>query len=402
MSRPKKRRGHVKIFKRKARSQEPVVQLRSGQNHPFSELSAYVPLLDGEMRLYRLVREAIPAIDAAIVKLIRLSGGVTATCGDKVAERELQEFLRTVNVGNGQRGINAFLDKYLESLMVCGWAVGEMVLNRRREPVALLCGNSEDLHIKPGATPLDFKVCQWNGRKVTELPNQELLYFTPFMPETAHPYGVSLLRSMPFMAEILVKIYHTLGVNWDRAGNVRFAVVCKPKGDGMSGVNAAERANEIAREWSAAMQSGRNGTVRDFVAVGDVEVKVIGADGPILDSEIPVRQILEQLIARTGIPPFMLGFSWSSTERMSSQQADILTSEITAIRRNVEPVVERICEMWLRCHGYDCRPTVQWDPINLQDETEEAHAELYLAEADYYRAQTRRLTKEMRESHEGN
>ena len=150
------------------------------------------------------------------------------------------------------------------------------------------------------------------------------------------------------------------------------------------------------------MQSGRNGTVRDFVAVGDVEVKVIGADGPILDSEIPVRQIMEQLIARTGIPPFMLGFSWSSTERMSSQQADILTSEVTAIRRNVEPVIERICEMWLRCHGYDCRPVVQWDPINLQDETEEAHAELYLAEADYYRAQTRRLEKEMRESHEGN
>ena len=69
------------------------------------------------------------------------------------------------------------------------------------------------------------------------------------------------------------------------------------------------------------------------MAVGDVDVKVIGADGPILDSQVPVRQILEQLVARTGIPPFMLGLSWSSTERMSTQQADLLTSEITAIRR---------------------------------------------------------------------
>ena len=32
------------------------------------------------------------------------------------------------------------------------------------------------------------------------------------------------------------------------------------------------------------------------------------------------RWILEQLVARTGIPPFMLGLSWSSTERMSTQQ----------------------------------------------------------------------------------
>lgn len=75
------------------------------------------------------------------------------------------------------------------------------------------------------------------------------------------------------------------------------------------------------------------GAVRDFVAVGDVDIKVIGADSQVLDSEVPVRQILEQLIARTGIPPFLLGLSWSSTERMSAQQADLLTSEITAIRR---------------------------------------------------------------------
>ena len=89
------------------------------------------------------------------------------------------------------------------------------------------------------------------------------------------------------------------------------------------------------------MQAGRQGAVRDFVAVGDVDIKVIGADSQVLDSEVPVRQILEQLIARTGIPPFLLGLSWSSTERMSAQQADLLTSEITAIRRSLEPAVRR-------------------------------------------------------------
>ena len=69
------------------------------------------------------------------------------------------------------------------------------------------------------------------------------------------------------------------------------------------------------------MQAGKDGSVRDFVAVGDVDIKVIGADNQVLDSEVPVRQILEQLVARTGIPPFLLGLTWSSTERMSTQQA---------------------------------------------------------------------------------
>ena len=130
------------------------------------------------------------------------------------------------------------------------------------------------------------------------------------------------------------------------------------------------------------MQATRAGSVRDFVAVGDVDIKVIGADSPVLDSQVPVRQILEQLVARTGIPPFMLGLSWSSTERMSTQQADLLTSEITAIRRSVEPVLRRFAQLWLRLHGYDDGVEILWADINLQDIVEEARAELYRAQAE--------------------
>ena len=144
----------------------------------------------------------------------------------------------------------------------------------------------------------------------------------------------------------------------------------------------------MAREWTAAMQDGRSGSVRDFVAVGDVEIKVIGADGQILDSEVPVRQILEQLVAKTGLPPFMLGLSWASTERMSKQQADLLTSELWSIRRCVEPILYRICRTWLRLEGYGCEPEIVWDDISLQDLVEEAHAELYRRQAEKIRKET--------------
>ena len=133
------------------------------------------------------------------------------------------------------------------------------------------------------------------------------------------------------------------------------------------------------------MAAGREGQVRDFVAVGDVDIKVIGADSPVLDSQVPVRQILEQLVARTGIPPFMLGLSWSATERMSAQQADLLTSEITAIRRTVEPALLRVAELWLRLHGFDDRVELEWEDIDLQDMVEEARAELSRAQADKLR-----------------
>ncbi|NCB51054.1 MAG: serine/threonine protein phosphatase [Clostridia bacterium] len=371
------------IFKKPKETPARAVQIRSAEHHPFGMFDSYVPLGGGEIRLYRSIREAVPVVDAAIMKVIRLTGGFSAVCSDKRAERELNRFFQTVDVGRGQSGIDAFLNAYLDSMITCGRAVGEIVTSGNSDIAAVLCGNVADVQIKEGSTPLDFALCGYDERgALRELPYQNLLLFTPYNPEADSPYGVSMLRSMPFLTDILLKIMNCIGVNWERAGNVRFAVTYRPQGDMLDRAYAKERAEQIASEWSAAMQSGKNGAVRDFVAVGDVSVSVIGSDGQILDSEVPVRQILEQLISRTGIPPFMLGLNWSSTERMSAQQADLMTSEFTAVRRSLTPVIERICRLWLHMHGYACGFEVLWDPINLQDDVEEAKAALLRAQAD--------------------
>jgi len=382
----------MKLFRRK---REPALeaaatpQIRRSDSVPFGMLGGYTALQQGEVRLYRAIRESVPVVDACIYKIIRLCGGVSVQCEDPEAERGLRMFLERVDVGRGQRGINAFLDQYLDSMLVCGQAVGEIVpAADKRDIAAVLCGRVEDVQVQEGDGPLDFQLCGQDAYgQISPLPQQQLLLFTPFNPETGSPYGVSLLRSMPFLTDLLSKIYYAIGVNWERMGNVRFAVVYKP-GDGeWERGMAQERSRQLASEWSRAMERTRNGDVRDFVAVGDVDIKVIGADNQILDSTVPIRQILEQLVSKTGIPPFMLGLSWSSTERMSTQQADMLTTEMTAIRRSLTPAIERICQLWLRMHGYVCDFQVVWDDINLQDLLEEA-------KADWYKEQTRKLALE--------
>ena len=375
----------MKWWKQKRREPPaPVVQVRRGESGPFGMLDRYIPLHTGETTLYRAIREGVPIVDAAIWKLTRLCGGVGVQCADPKAQAGLEEFFRSVNTGWGQRGVQAFLDRYLDDLFTCGHALGEIVLTPDgTEIAALLCADPEQVEVRLGDSPLDVRLCRAGLGEGRELPWQELLLFTPFQPTGDAPCGVSLLRSMPFMAGILLKIFQATGQNWERAGNLRFAVVCRP-GEGEEAF-AQERCSQVAQEWSAAMQTGRAGSVRDFVAVGDVDIKVIGADSPILDSEVPVRQILEQLVARTGIPPFMLGLSWSSTERMSAQQADLLTSEITAIRRSVEPALCRVAELWLRVHGFGEKAEILWEDINLQDIVEESKAELYRAQAEKLR-----------------
>ena len=100
-----------------------AVQIREGGRHPFGVLDGYVPLGHGEIAIYRAIREAVPIVDAAIWKLIRLSGGVKVICRDQKAQEGLDWFLQHVDTGRGQRGIQSFLDCYLDSMLTCGRAV---------------------------------------------------------------------------------------------------------------------------------------------------------------------------------------------------------------------------------------------------------------------------------------
>ncbi|MFR9191036.1 MAG: hypothetical protein ACLVL7_13035 [Anaerotruncus massiliensis (ex Togo et al. 2019)] len=113
-----------------------------------------------------------------------------------------------------------------------------------------------------------------------------------------------------------------------------------------------------------------------------MDIKVIGADNQMIGTEVPVRQMLEQIVAKLGVPPFLLGLNWSTTERMSAQQADILTSELESYRRLLTPVLIRICTVFLRLRGYACGVDIAWDNINLQDELELANARLQNLQAD--------------------
>ena len=378
-------------WKRKKKDGGPVAvcQLRGGQTHPFGMLRGFTALGAGEEQIYRQMREAVPVLDAAVGKLVRLTGGFCVQCVSKAAQEKLDGFLKNAPCGHGQMGIHSFFGAYLDNLLTYGRAVGELVVAGGKLR-GVCCGDVTALEVCEGDSCLETEL--WgpdcHGR-MGPLPYQHLLLFTALNPEPAHPYGVSLFRGMPFLADILMKIYHTVGVNWERAGNVRYSVICKG-GEDLDPAVAQERGVGIAREWAKAMEDGKNGTVRDFVAVGDVEIKVIGDGAPILDSQVPVRQILEQLIAKTGLPPFLLGISWSTTERMSAQQADILTSELWALRRTVEPVLEKICRTYLALEGLDPRVEIRWDEISLQDMTEQAKAELY-------RMQAEKLRKEMKE-----
>ncbi len=374
------------IFKKLSSAKTAVTAPQTYRHNPFDRLDSYVPLATPQNNLYKELREAVPVLDAAIYKIVRLTGGFRVECGKKTTTDRLNLFLKNVSVGGNQQGIEAFISTYLESLLTYGTAVGEIVTDSHGNLAALYNSDLDNIELKRGNDGFSTVVCVKNFYEATPVPYPELITLSVLNPDAGSLCGNSIMKGLPFVTGILMKIYNTIGINWERVGNVRFAVTYKPQNDVIDRAYAKDRAQQVAREWSEAMQSGKQ--VRDFVAIGDVSIKAIGADNQILDSEVPVRQMLEQIVAKTGIPPFMLGLSWSSTERMSSQQADVLTSELEAYRRILTPAIERICRFWLASNGISDSVNVVWDDITLQDEVE-------LARAALYRAQSQKIEQEL-------
>jgi len=373
----------VKLFSKK---KTPVhLSVQSGEKRlreqiPFGTFSSTSAQHRTTLELYSTLRESVPVIDAAITKLTRLLGTFEVRVEDERYKGELESFVRGVKSSGGAEGIYSFVYAYFDQLLTYGYAVGEMVPKGDLKGLwGLYNASLSDVVVKGTDSPMDLAVCR---RDFVETPveNQKLMLCTLLSPTPGTAQGNSILKGLPFVSSVLLKIFQSIGQNWERAGNIRYAVTYKPPEH--SSVSASSRAKEIAREWSKTMRN--EGGVCDFVSVGDVSVKVIGADSQVLDCDVPVKHLLEQIVSKLSIPPFLLGLSWSSTERMSTVQADILTSELEYYRTLLTPVIEKICNTHLRLLGCASPVSVEWSNISLQDERELAQARLDNARAALY------------------
>jgi len=373
----------VEFFKKK-KQPEAAVQTApcpSSSTHPFSILEKYIPLSETEIKLYRALREAVPIIDAAISKIIRLTGEFRISCIDPYIEGEINKFISNVKVNSCEVGANYFILSHLNQLLTYGTAVGEIVINPEDNSIAALYNASlADVALTTKDSPLNLIIShRKKDGSLKPVKYPELVLISSLNPEPGRIYGNSVMKGLPFVSNILLKIFHSIGANWERVGNVRFAVTYKPSSDAGERAYAKERAAQIAAQWSKAMQIG--GHPSDFIAIGDVGIKVIGADNQVLESQVPVRQMLEQIVSKLSIPPFLLGLNWSSTETMSDQQAEILGSELEAYRRLLNPVISKICDMWLRLNGYQTDYKISWNKIKLEDQLHIANSRLINAQA---------------------
>ncbi len=341
--------------------------------------------------LYRLLRENVPLLEAAINKFVRLVGYVQVEA-DTALQPEFDALLKQVRVNFNQRGFPAFFNNFVGQMLQYGASAGEIVLsNSRRDLFGLYNLPSPRLRFRAdGQAGLTVGVETALSPEPRPAP-EPLLLMALRNAEGMDPYGVSLFRSLPFVTRILVTVYHALGENWARMGSPSYQVTWRPPEGFVDADGERTRAimREVQSSFVEAMKARKEtGEVRDFFASGDIQIRAIMPEGQALEFTEPHRALLEQVIAATGLPPFLLGVHWSTTERMSQQQADILIAEIKDIRHELTPVVEKVVDTFARVRGLRGKWQVKWSEVTLQDLREQAEASYRLALADKIRTDT--------------
>ena len=344
------------------------------------------------------MRRTVPILDRAIAVLTGLCGHVELTAAKSVLA-ELNPWLASVKVNQTGRGLQSWLEAHLDAMLLYGKGVTEVVPARRGGPHGVPSDVYALMNLDPRSivfqvTPDPLVLLPLQRQHVNAFLvslNPEALLISVNGGHTDNPHGWSLYRSLPFVAQSrprhrerhrpglaahgLPQLPHQLGP----AAHLRRSL--RGAGGGHPGHAAGAVEPDHGRPHRRPRRHGRQLRSPDYFTAGSVKVEVIGHDHTPLPLADTWRVFEEQLVAATGLPSWLLGFHWSTTERMASQQSEILLAQIEGLRRHVQPALERLIDLRQRLAGRSGRVKVGWSPITLHDVTEQARGRAWEQQA---------------------
>ena len=347
-----------------------------------------MPYLKSEVdyEVYDVIARGMPFIDRAIGELARMTMGFEVTCDAESTKEALSEWLNTVNA-NGLRaaGFWPVWRSHIAQMLQYGHSALEIVpAPSRRDVAAVYTVDRSRLQLIPGQNGDVLLGERTQNGQIKPYTRQDLFAYSAINSKGDSPLGRSILAAIPFVADIVLRMENAVRQKWQRHGAPSFLVNYRIRDDVAHSDEAlgAIRA-QLQDDWYDSQRARWNQEgILDFIAAtqGDFIVQAI-TDGQELDFNIPYRALVEQVVSALHLPPFMLGLQWSTTERLSQQQANAINGTISDFRLELEADVLWILRTVAAYRGLKGEIGVEWNDTDLQDRVESAKAELTEAQA---------------------
>lgn len=371
--------------------------------------------------LYEALREALPILDGAIGALVTLDGIIRVRGDNDKIVGEIEDWMLNVPVNDAEKSLQAVYESQGNERYEQGFGIAEWVTDRKgTDIVGLRVADSKGIHFRRDASGLQVyyrppgrplpgsndargnieRILRGQAAQVADvgqllewgykpLDRSRLLY-TVNQPDADNPYGTSVLRSLEFNGQTLLVIQNALQRSWTRFGDPPLLAVYKVGNRKIADDATAldRRRDNIAANIRKAMEEKGKGNSVDVVqAIGkddDLVITVLGGEGEVLEIEAPARHLLEQVVAKVGLPPWMLGLQFSTSERMAEQQSGMaLQGSKTRFERR-KPDLTHLVSTMLRLRGRTWKRG-DWE---LYQELPNIQDQLKIAQAGFLRAQT--------------
>jgi len=345
-----------------------------------------------ELALYDLLVAAFPFLDRGLRTLARMAAPFEFECENETTGAAMQQWAEDVRVGYLFRGFNSWLRPYIRQSLQYGKTAGELVLApSKRDIEALFVVDAKRIRlIRDDKEGLLLGEDNRVGMPVP-YPAQDLFVYMALNSEGDNPHGVSLMRSIPYVADIVLRMETAVRQMWQRHGAPSFLLHYNIPGDTvLPGPQVNAIRDTIQDDWLASQKArGNNEGIMDFVAAtqGVLTMTAVGSDVHELNFSDVYRNLMEQIVSSIDLAPFMLGLQWATTERLSQQQADVIIGTIEDMRHELTPDLLHIADWVQRTQGLRGKVAVAWADVNLQDRVQSAQAEREEAQAQKLRTE---------------
>lgn len=405
---------------------------RTGQGQgPYTSMFQNWVAREVNPHMYEALREAIGPLDGAITKLCTMDGILRVEAETDSLQNTINDWMEGVKVQDMQMGFQSFYNLMNNEKYEQGCAVGEWVLNQKKNDVdrlrvadskGIFFRRMEDKSLQTWYREPQRVVNRRDGtdniervlrndypktsgdvtdfltQKNYRLIRPENLVYLSFNPEGDNPYGTSLMRSTEFDGKVLLTIKNALHNSWQRFGDPSFNVVLKKKqgrrvqSDDPSQPQLDSEQKRLSAGIRAVVDAKRSGNSADLINVigpnDELLVEILGAGGDILEVEMPARFVLEEMVSKIPLPSWMLGFHWSTAERLAESQGIIVTQESRTRFAAAKPALIAPIHAMLRARGISFKSrdiNLVQDLPNLKDVLKEAQAEFLQTQSELMR-----------------
>ena len=322
-----------------------------GADHPF------------KIKFYRFLRDSVPILNSALWTWTRLCASpsfiqIKGSDGPEIvksAERVIADLDRRVYQPFNQKagGMDALITQFFSSLFTDGMVCGEIVLAPAGDKIDrfyFIDPATLGFELKNG---LEWEIFQEQEGKKTKL-NPDSTFFYGLDAEVNSPIGKSLLSAVPFVSRIEQQLISDMQKTMHNAGYHRLHVQIKPPERSALESDEAylNRANQYFRETVNMMKSFSPDD--NPVTWSDVEIKYIGPESRQAASTawyLNHKAMLEDIAAGLHLDPFMLGYSYGTTQTWAGFKLELVQKNVVSLQRVAKRFLEWVRNIELALRG---------------------------------------------------